>query len=79
MILIDIGEAEDKEYTAGMYMNEQGKSLMYPPVRGGRTSLKEANGDVPLNGVAERQIPSENSPRYPSPQNVSTRGNSKEV
>ena len=60
MILIDIGEAEDKEYTAGMYMNEQGKSLMYPPVRGGRTSLKEANGDVPLNWVAERQIPSEN-------------------
>ena len=26
MILIDIGEAEDKEYTAGIYMNKQGKS-----------------------------------------------------
>ena len=52
MILIDTGEAEDKEYTAGVYMNEQGKSLMNPPVRGGRTFLKEANGDVPLDGVA---------------------------
>ena len=44
MILIDIGEAEDEEYTAGIYMNEQGKSLMYPPVRGGLTYLKEADG-----------------------------------
>ena len=26
MILIYIGEAEDKEYTAGIYMNKQGKS-----------------------------------------------------
>ena len=56
MILIDIGEAEDEENTAGIYMNEQGKSLMYPPVRGGRTSLKEANGDMPVDGVVHFRI-----------------------
>ena len=53
MILIDIGEAEDKEYTAGIYMNEQGESLMYPRCEK-RTHflIRGSDGHVPLDGVA---------------------------